>query len=344
MNNIAQKLVCSKDDCTAATTGICLLGKPSPQECEHCSHVLSDQTEESEIEKTQVLQNGRTFHAGSELGTSDILQASSGSYAHVIGMMGAYNAGKTCFLLSLYLMASRQLLSDDYLFKRSLTLQGFEDRAHRLREWRGGSLPEQLADHTSLADERRPGFLHLGLTKKGKPIDLLFSDLPGEWTTSLVNRAEAAKRWKFLERADGIIMVLDSTELMDNNRYVHATNAKHLFDRLKETLKISTDIPFVILLSKADEIQMKEPEIVTEIKQYADELDFSPKVILSSSFSRDPNIVPNGVGVVDTVNYIIDGASSNKSYVNWDDLRTNQYSSPPTSYRIFKAQRLGDLS
>ena len=338
MNNVAQKFVCSKADCTAATTGTCLLGKPTPQECEYCRPVVTGQPEERESEKTQTLQDGRTFHTGSVLGTSDMLQVSSGSYAHVVGVMGTQNAGKTCFLLSLYLMASQQSLPKGYLFRRSLTLQGFEDRARKLREWRGGPLPEELADHTSLADERRPGFLHLGIAKNEERIDLLLSDLPGEWTTSLINRAETAKRWEFLKRADGIIVVLDGVELIGNNRFVHVTNAKHLFQRLKDTLRIPIDLPFVILVSKADEIQMKEPAVLGEIKQSAVELGLAPKVILCASFSRKPDVVPNGVGVVDAVEHIITG-TLRKSYINWEDLRPDRYSTPPTPFRLFKSQR-----
>lgn len=338
MNSPAQKFVCKKADCTATTTGICLLGKPTPQECEHYVPVVTGQTEEKGSEKAETLQEGRSFHTGSELGTSDTLQVSSGSYTHVVGLMGPYNAGKTCFLLSLYLMASRQLLPGGYLFKRSLTLQGFEDRARKLREWQGGPLPAELADHTHLADDRRPGFLHLGIARNGEEIDLLFSDLPGEWTTSLINRAETAKRWEFLKRADGIIVVLDGVELIGSDRFVRVTSTKHLFGRLKGTLRIPIDIPFVVLVSKADEIRMEKPAVLGEITRSAVELGFAPKVILCASFSRVPDVVANGLGVVDAVEHIIAG-TSRKSYINWEDLRPKQYTSPPTPFRLFKTLR-----
>jgi len=338
MNSLVQKIVCSKADCTAATTGICLLGKPTPQECEHCSPVLIGQLEEREGEEIQNLQDGRTLHTGTELGTLDILQISRGSYTHVVGLMGPYNAGKTCFLLSLYLMASQHTLPGDYLFRRSLTLQGFEDRACKLRDWKRGALPEQLADHTSITDGRRPGFLHLGITRSNEPIDLLFPDLPGEWTTSLINRADTAKRWEFLKRADGIIVVLDGTELVGKGKYAHVLNAKHLLDRLKDTLQISADIPFVILVSKADEIHMKEPEVMGEIKQYAAEIGFAPRVILCSAFSRDPKIVPNGAGVVEAMEHIVMGTLQ-KSYIKWENIKSDRCYDTLTSFQLFKSQK-----
>jgi len=337
LNSPAQNHICKKPDCTATTTGICLLGKPTPHECEHYVPAVEARAEEIVNEEAEASSEGRTFHAGTELGASDMLQVSSAYYTHVIGLMGPQNAGKTCFLLSLYLMASRRSLPTGYLFKRSLTLQGFEDRARKIRAWQGGPLPEQLADHTSLADERRPGFLHLGIRKNDERIELLLSDLPGEWTTSLINRAETAKRWDFLKRADGIIVMLDGTELIGADRFVHVTSAKHLFDRLKNTIGIPVDIPFVILVSKGDEIRMEEPEVLEEIKQSAIELGLAPKVILCASFSRTPEVIPNGVGVIDAVDHIIAG-TLRQSYINWEDLRTSWYSTPPTSFRLFKSR------
>ncbi len=337
MNNVAQKFACKNPDCTAATTGTCLLGKPTPHECENYFAVVAATTEENESQKVDIPREGRTFHTGSELGTSDMLQVSSGSYAHVIGLIGAHNAGKTCFLLSLYLMASRQCMPKDYLFRRSLTLQGFEDRARKLREWKSGPLPEQLADHTILADDRRPAFLHLGLAKDGRRTDLFFPDLPGEWTTSLIDQAKTAARWEFLRRADGIIVVLDGIKLIGKDRFVDVMSAKHLFQRLKESLQIPVDIPLVILLSKADEIRMQEPPVLEEITQFALDLGFDPKVILCAAFSRNPGVTPNGMGVVDAVEHVI-AEKPRRPYVNWEDLMPEWYARPLTPFRLFSSQ------
>ena len=112
MNNIDAKFACAKNDCTAATTGTCILGKLSPQECEHYLQITVEPSATEKIQ--QVNTPGRTFHAGSELGVFDTLRISSGSYSHVIALMGPFNAGKTCFLLSLYLLTSRQLCSHKY--------------------------------------------------------------------------------------------------------------------------------------------------------------------------------------------------------------------------------------
>lgn len=337
MASTAQRPGCSKPDCTVSATGTCLLGKASPQECEFYSAApLFPSDRPGQDLKTESAE--RTFHAGSELGTLDVLEVSSGSYAHVVGLLGPYRAGKTCFLLSLYLMASRQLLPEGYLFRRSLTLQGFEDRAHRLREWRGGPLPEKLADHTILADDRRPGFVHLGFVRHGEPIELFLSDLPGEWTTDLMDRADTAVRWEFLKRADGIIVVFDGTELTGTDRFVQVTGAQHLFQRFKETLGIPTDIPLVILVSKADEIEMQKPEVLDEIERSARELGFRPRVILCASFSRKPEVVANGQGVVSAIEHIA-VQHSDESYVDWRKLAPRSDDNTQRPFRMFKFQR-----
>lgn len=289
-----------------AATGVCLVGHATPDLCEFYTiqNIAPGPAKPAESDTVAKFQ-GRRFHSGVELGTEDLLPISAASYAHVIGLVGAYNAGKTCFLLSLYMMASRQLLPDGYLFAGSLTLQGFEDRARRLREWKGGALPKQLADHTSNTDERKPGFLHLQLISDDGPVQLLLPDLPGEWTKSLIKQGEDIQSWAFLNRADGIIIVLDGTELVGPDRIIQLTRAKHLLHRLKDSVHVPTDMPIVLLISKGDEIGMKSPDLLQELTQEATTVGFVPKIIMCASFSRTPDSVPNGQGVFEAIKFII---------------------------------------
>lgn len=318
---------CSKVDCTAPTTGTCLLGHISPDECEYFSRLEIFEPSHVPIED-QGDEDGRVFHAGSELGVSDSTQISRGSYAHVIALLGPYNAGKTCFLLSLYLMTLHTLLPDGYRFRRSLTLQGFEDRARKLREWKRGQLPQELADHTLIADERHAGFLHLGFETAEERFDFLFSDLPGEWTTRLIKNAESATRWQFLARADGAIIFIDGLELLSRERINHVIDMQQLLLRLKETLEIPCDFPIVLLVSKADELQMQEPDLLKEIVSYAQQLGFAPRVILCASFSRRPKEVKNGTGVFEALQHIVSGTPTSNP-INWSAVKPEGSSTRP---------------
>jgi len=308
---------CNKAGCTLADTGTCLLSNPDPQK--NCPHFRQLSREDGPTRPTPPSADdavtfslpgspARRFPAGLELGLQDAAEIMRARYARVVGILGSWDAGKTCYLLSLYLMASRASLPPKYIFAGSRTLQGFEDRARRLREWSGGPLPQQLADHTSLADPRRPAFLHLALRETAgakRLVDLLLTDLPGEWSKNLVDRADTAERFTFLRRADGIMVVIDGPRLDSTAQHSELQRSKHLLDRLAHTVGVDRTTPLVLLVSKCDRINMKRPSAVDEIEQHAKSLGFSPEVVLCAAFSRSPETVPNGVGVIEALEKVL---------------------------------------
>ena len=164
--------ICEKTDCTVGTTGTCVLSRPSPAECPHFR--VTDASAEiaaagnpsaaTEVPASRAkAQGARKFHLGHELGTQDATEIMRARYTHLISILGSTDAGKTCFLSSLFLMASGGLLPSSHQFAGSLTMQAFEDRARGLRDWPKGGLPDQLVDHTVLSDKRQPSFLHLAI-------------------------------------------------------------------------------------------------------------------------------------------------------------------------------------
>lgn len=297
---------CNKADCTVATTGKCLLSHPDPAQCPHfgsgevpaglvpaATVVPADVAELSGVEK----QGGRKFHLGNELGAEDAAEIMRARYGHVIGVLGSTDAGKTCFLSSLYLMASGGSLPAPFQFAGSLTLQAFEDRARGLREWKNGALPQQLADHTVLSDPRQPSLLHLAVCESNatsRRIDLLLTDLPGEWTDNLVLHASYAQSFRFLQRADGIILVVDGTVLLSGQRHVELQRMRYFTQRLAHDVDVSRDTPFVILVSKSDEIGMQMPPAANELTQYVKDLGYPATAISAASFSRKPDEVKSG--------------------------------------------------
>lgn len=313
---------CEKVGCTVAESGICLLSHAAPEsQCPHFKvGVTVGQTDNGAtaaqpIGKEPLIPSAsdvaRKFHTGLELGTDDALEITRSRYAHLIGVLGSYDAGKTCFLLSLYLMASRGVLPAEYAFAGSLTLKGFEDRARRLREWKGGPLPSQLVDHTSLADPRRPGLLHLAMRQRAgerRRYDLLLTDLPGEWSKNLVDRADTASRFEFLRRADGIVLVVDGPSLLGSQRHSVVERTRLLMERLTASVGIDTSTPTVILLSKCDEIDMTRPPLVDDLVRFGSELGLAPRAMMSAAFSRNA-AVPNGTGVFEAIAHIINPTS-----------------------------------
>jgi hypothetical protein len=306
------RLACSKQDCTVAATDTCLLLNIPAETCPNVIIQADDEkqapadgaasTEQSQEEV------GRIFFSGFELGTSEAAEIMRANYGTVIAVLGQYDTGKTCFLASLYLMTACRGIGDELGFAGSLTLNGLEMRARRLREWKEGALPKQLADHTVLADPRKPAIVHLGLRGRSNDrqrYDLLITDLPGEWSTDLIKDAGVADRFTFLKRADGIVIALDGPMLNGPERHAAAQNAKLLVSRLADTLNVNRSLPFVLMVTKADEVRMQVPNIVASLEEHARKAGFSPKVIPVAAISRNPAEVKSGTGVMDVIEYIL---------------------------------------
>ena len=296
-------------------TGTCVLSHSDLSACAHYT-LLGGQREpdptpvaaSQQIAATESAQE-RRFPGGLELGTEQSAAIMRARYSYLIGILGSWGAGKTCFLLSLYLMAARGALPSGYSFAGSQTLAGFEARANHIRQWTDGPLPDQLADHTHLLDPRKPSLLHLALRSDGnsKPLfDVLLTDLPGEWSKNLVDRVDTAERFAFLRRADGIILVVDGPLMASPKRHPEILRTKHLLDRLVEAVQVDTTVPLVVVASKCDEIMMRRTAAIDELEQYAQSLGFRPEVVLSAAFSRKPEVVPNGQGIFEALEKIIE--------------------------------------
>ncbi len=308
---------CEKAGCTVADTGICLLSHADLNTCPNFRPARRREEAAEPVPTTPEPAEplavpgpaARQFPTGLELGTEDAAEIMRARYVCLVGILGFWNAGKTCFLLSLYLKASRGSLPQDYLFAGSQTLPGFEARARRIRKWQGGPLPERLADHTSnAADPRQPALLHLALRQAGggrRLFDVVLTDLPGEWSQSLVDRAATAERFAFLHRADGIIVVVDGPLLNSPSRHAELQRSKHLLERLVDSVGIDKTTPLVLLVSKCDRIQMDRPAAVDELEQHAKYLGFDPEVVLCAAFSSTPQTVANGLGVFEALEKIL---------------------------------------
>jgi hypothetical protein len=190
-----------------------------------------------------------------------------------------------------------------------------------------------LADHTILADSRNPSLLHIALRETAgdrRRVDLLLTDLPGEWTKSLIDNAEAEKRFRFLHRADGIIIVIDGPSIV-SDPHGEIFNSKLLLTRLAESIKLDRTMPIIILISKCDKLEGGRPPNVQKLVDHAITLGFAPDVIAASAVSSVPEKLANGTGVIEAIEKIIGRTFS---------LSANESQSNPAESRSFQRFRL----
>jgi GTPase SAR1 family protein len=313
---------CLNPDCTVAETGICLEGHEDYEtECPYYKARAEPDIQEEPVQLPEKLERdtltekrGRKFWDGHELNLMEAGGIMRARYTHLIGLVGPSNVGKTCFLIALYMKASsRDAPLELYRFAGSKSLPGFEERARRTRVWEGGKIPDKLSEHTILQDSRNPGFVHLRLAKMDASYtyDVLLTDLPGEWFSTVVDDVAKAGRLAFLRRADGILFFVDGERLLDiNSRHEEVYRARVLLGRLKDAVQLDISIPFVLLVSKTDKLETRVGEDlsmdgVDDIYTEARELGFNPSVVYTASFSRCPSLIPSGYKVEEALHTLL---------------------------------------
>lgn len=306
---------CTKTGCPVAETGKCLDAHSDPEECPNFVDVENDVNDaitaevETDTAKSVVQMKMHTLYSGFELGLNEAADLMRRRYTNIIGVLGESDAGKTCLLLSTYLLLSAGQLSPRFQFAGSRSLQGFEDRARRLREWPPTGLPEKFSEHTILEDQRKPAFLHLAIRDNALETtrDWLFSDLPGEWTTEAIKRRDVARRLGFVRFVDAILYVIDGKKLENRaTRHLVSNNTRIAFQRLVELVDSEPHPPFAIVVSKGDEIQMQPPAAVAELTEFLRDHGVISELFVTAAVSRDANVAKSGGGIEALIRFIAD--------------------------------------
>ena len=282
---------CVRQDCTVADTGTCLLSN-DPSSCP--DRLTAEDKEAQAICEVDV--PSKVAFPGSRACTlSDARGLMGERYVHLVGILGEPNAGKTGCLVSLYLSVARRRL-DELAFADSRTLMGFEEISQGARRWNNGRIPEQLTDHTVLPDDRTAGFLHIRLARihQGNSVDLLCSDLPGEWTTELIDR-NRVDRLQFLKRADVIWLVVDGTETVTpDKRQVCLQRTKMVIGRLSSFLARGRRL--ILITTRLDE-KAPDDRVVQEMCAEGIQCGFETESVAVASFSKDGSEISAGTGI-----------------------------------------------
>ena len=246
----------------------------------------------------------RSFPSSRTFGLEELNEMMGGRYVNVVGILGDPESGKTACLASLYLLISHAKL-DGWSFVDSRSLAGFEDIARGARDWNEGRAPEQMTVHTEMADDRRPGFLHLGLVRRedGRRVDFALPDIPGEWTQELVNSART-DRLDFLKSAEVIWVVLDGRSLADiERRNGLIARVGQLAARLKTMLDGRK--PRLIVVVTHHDVHVLDEQVAQRLMAELNRRDAEVKIVGVAPFSDDPKSLPAGFGLAELINLTI---------------------------------------
>jgi hypothetical protein len=282
---------CTKDNCTVAETGTCIAENP-PETCPYRMKGPADDGPVSPEPPLPKPERNPSLPHSRALTPQRAQDLMCDRYCTLVGILGDPDAGKTAALVSLYLLASKAKLKE-FSFADSHTLMAFNEISQGALDWNEDAPPEQFTQHTDLADDRMPGFLHLRLRRGEEKIDFLLPDLPGEWSQSFIDK-DRKDRLQFLNRADVIWLMMDGSQLREpsTRQYVvHRTQL--LIDRLRAS--IDPMPPLVLVLTRRDGGEV-QASFVEPIVREAEQQNLKISVAQIASFADQGKVEP-GYGI-----------------------------------------------
>ena len=287
---------CKEKECTVAQTGVCLLNN-DPKTCPQriTSEGATGVDVVNELKDLAKPPQNPTFPASLSLSLAQANSLMARRYCRLVGILGLPDAGKTAMLVCVYLLLSASKLAG-FEFRNSNSLRALEEISRGARRWKMEDPPGELTQHTEAPDERTAGFLHFRLAKleSREVVDLLFPDLPGEWSNSLieVNRSD---RLDFLRSADAIWIMLDGSELNERSKRHTALHRAGLLLQRVRALFLSEVPPLRLVISRLDKVQLVPEKYHTLVEQ-AERLGIALSVSQIASFS-DNNTIQPGAGI-----------------------------------------------
>ena len=291
---------CSQDGCSVAETGICAL---ELDPCPHRTNIdfeVGNEGDGARIDLSApivVPPRNPTFPLSLTLSPEGARKLMAERYCHLVGIVGAPDAGKTAAIVSLYLMLAKAELSG-FRYANSETLRGLDEISRGARQWNEGQLPDQLTERTEMVDDRQAGFLHVRVRSiAGEMRDLLLPDLPGEWSNALIE-SNRTDRLDFLGRADVIWLMVDGRQLTTPRFRQHALHrTKILMQRLAAFLRPLP--PVILVITRIDQVEVPESTLQS-LRDEATSLGLDMSIAKVASFA-DPAVMKAGTGIAELI-------------------------------------------
>lgn len=256
---------CKNPACAYGQTGICVnavrlgpsgmcpdLGAIPGEEEEDGTEAADAGGDEAAEEKPAA---GPALWSGAALGLDSAREEGWHPDRRLFLVAGAENAGKTCLLVATWVSLANRTPPVPWRFAGSWTLLGWQQLASKAFEWPGGGI--RVLPHTTMADTRSAGFLHLELSRdRGDTrTSVLITDFPGEWFDRWVVDADAPiDRLDGFGRPTGLYFCLDLPRVRSEPDYVEWSI---LLAALIE--RTWPDVPIAITLTKCDQVGPTPP-------------------------------------------------------------------------------------
>lgn len=310
---------CSFDGCTVDETGLCALSRDPPTCGNRVTNEVAGEMPEDTVAYNEVLSQSSdllgapvlvqpvrmsALASSRSLGLEELNALMSTRYVNVVGILGDPESGKTACLASLYLLVSHAML-EGWSFADSRSLVAFEEIVRGARDWNDGVVPEQMTAHTELADDHRPGFLHLRLIRlsDGRHVDLALPDVPGEWTQTLVTTARS-DRLSFMKSAETIWIVLDGRTLADiEKRQGLIARVGQLAGRLKTML--DGRIPRLLIVVTHRDVHIVSDDVAIRLQREVLRRGATAEIVDVAPFSDRLDQVPAGFGIAKLINMTV---------------------------------------
>lgn len=299
----SQTYICNVEGCTFSQTGQCVLDN-DPTVCpDRLASLIESDIANDELRGEVILEAPEDFErflSSYSLTVDDTEKLMRSQYCKIVGILGVPDTGKTASLASLYLLLSHGKL-DGFRFLDSKSLRAFEEISRGARRWSPSNTPEQLTVHTESQNERIAGYLHLKLehTDTKQKVDLLMTDLPGEWTTSLIDK-NINERFNFLQSAERIWINVSAEDIaLPATRQSTIHRLEILLGRLKDYLKDGlANISIVITHSDKGSVTKH----LDDLKDSISGCDI--KLFEVASFSEN-DAVPAGTGIKELISDLL---------------------------------------
>lgn len=245
---VSSELICSNPDCRVAVDKKCVEGLAFDN-CQFFGRPPADLQPAdgggADIAVGIDLDPGAPLHA---LQASGVLRASP---SRVIGIIGAYDCGKTSLLAGLYDLFQEGPIGG-MTFAGSSTLHGFERICHDSRVASKRGVP-----HSPRTSRGEVAFYHLDVRRDGEAdiVSLLLADRSGEEYEEVADAMANGHSMVELQRADTVTVLVDGRRLCDpKTRHDVINSVAPIVQGLQESGAFERRPQLAMVLTKNDAV------------------------------------------------------------------------------------------